>query len=265
MGPQTPAISKRFFAVTSLGSKRWYWVVWPSLEELRASDEVLLHIGEGYENSKAEAVERALDLAGPDGEWIAAKYAKAHQRSKSGRGGEPGKRPAAGSSAAPDVQEFLYRDTRDVVTGRWRSVPHRVVRRTSTYVYVEQRPHMPDDRTPGWLHHDRQTFRLDRRTLERERYAFLPLTAYMADSEEPMFFSKPHHERAVQLGPESTAYLDALKLTWPCTLAEVKSAYRRLAKSAHPDGGGSHADFLALQTAYQQALRMCITGDPYSG
>jgi len=265
MGPHTSAKCKRFFAVTSLGSRRWYWVVWPSLEELRASDEILLHVGEGYEKSKAEAVERALGLAGREGEWIAAKYAKAHQHSRSGMGGGQSQRPTAGSSAAPGIQEFLYRDTRDAVTGRWRSVPHRVARRTSKYVYVEQRPHVSDDQPGGWLHHDQQAFRLDRRTLEREGVAFVPVTAHVADSEDPMFFSKPHHERVGQPGPESTACLDTLKLTWPCTVAEIKSAYRRLAKGAHPDGGGSHAEFLALQTAYEQALRMCRTEDPYSG
>jgi curved DNA-binding protein CbpA len=51
--------------------------------------------------------------------------------------------------------------------------------------------------------------------------------------------------------------LGLLKLSWPCTVAEVKEAYRSLVKLAHPDGGGTHDEFLALQEAYEQALRMC--------
>jgi len=63
--------SRRFFAVTALGRSRWYWVVWPSLEELQASEEILLHVGDGYEKTKAEAVERALELAGSHAEFLA--------------------------------------------------------------------------------------------------------------------------------------------------------------------------------------------------
>ena len=55
---------RRFVAVTSLSKSRWYWVIWPSLDEIQASDEPLLHVGEGYEKTKSEAVERALELAG---------------------------------------------------------------------------------------------------------------------------------------------------------------------------------------------------------
>jgi hypothetical protein len=64
-------MSRRFFAIASLGQNRWYWVVWPSLEELQASAESLLHIGEGYESAKVQAVERALELAGKYAKWIA--------------------------------------------------------------------------------------------------------------------------------------------------------------------------------------------------
>ena len=63
--------NRRFFAVTSLGRSRWYWVVWPPLAELQASEEVLLHIGDGCEKTKAEAVERALEVAGSHAEFLA--------------------------------------------------------------------------------------------------------------------------------------------------------------------------------------------------
>ena len=48
-----------------------------------------------------------------------------------------------------------------------------------------------------------------------------------------------------------------LNLSWPCTLTEVKRAYRKLVKGAHPDGGGNQDKFLALQEAYEQALQLC--------
>jgi curved DNA-binding protein CbpA len=34
----------------------------------------------------------------------------------------------------------------------------------------------------------------------------------------------------------------------------VRTQYRELAKRYHPDAGGSHADFLALQQAYEQVM-----------
>lgn len=43
-----------------------------------------------------------------------------------------------------------------------------------------------------------------------------------------------------------------LHLQAEISLAEVRSQYRELAKRYHPDAGGSHADFLALQLAYEQ-------------
>ena len=71
---------KTFFAIASLGKKRWYWVVWPSLELLQSSEELVRHVADGYERTKAEAVDRALEMAGMDGEWVAAKYAKLYRR-----------------------------------------------------------------------------------------------------------------------------------------------------------------------------------------
>jgi DnaJ-class molecular chaperone len=43
------------------------------------------------------------------------------------------------------------------------------------------------------------------------------------------------------------------------SLAEVRTRYRELAKRYHPDSGGSHADFLALQQAYEQVLEYLQT------
>jgi DnaJ-domain-containing protein 1 len=45
-----------------------------------------------------------------------------------------------------------------------------------------------------------------------------------------------------------------LQLQAEVSLAEVRAQYRELAKLSHPDAGGSHADFLALQQAYEQVV-----------
>jgi DnaJ-class molecular chaperone len=50
-----------------------------------------------------------------------------------------------------------------------------------------------------------------------------------------------------------------LHLQAEVSLAEVRSQYRELAKRYHPDAGGSHADFLALQQAYEQVMEYLQT------
>jgi DnaJ domain len=58
----------------------------------------------------------------------------------------------------------------------------------------------------------------------------------------------PHWGRSEYLRP----YLDLLGLDIPFTQEQLKSAYRSLAKSVHPDSGGSHASFLRLKDAYDK-------------
>lgn len=50
-------------------------------------------------------------------------------------------------------------------------------------------------------------------------------------------------------------YLTTLGLKQPYTVNEAKRAYRRLAKTAHPDKGGSTQAFVKLKTAFDTALR----------
>jgi DnaJ-class molecular chaperone len=50
-----------------------------------------------------------------------------------------------------------------------------------------------------------------------------------------------------------------LHLQAEVSLAEVHSQYRELSKRYHPDAGGSHADFLALQQAYEQVMEYLQT------
>jgi hypothetical protein len=46
-----------------------------------------------------------------------------------------------------------------------------------------------------------------------------------------------------------------LGLCWPCTEEEVRAAYRRLTKTAHPDHGGTPEEFGRIREAYERALR----------
>jgi hypothetical protein len=243
---------RRFIAIASLSKNRWYWVVWPSLDEIQASDEPLLHVGEGYEETKSEAVARALELAGNYAEWIAAKYARIYHRNKTSVKQRRFTPRTPERSNTLKMHEFLYRDVYDPESKQWVPVPHRVVRRTRKFVFIEQQPYSPGELTGSWFDRESPTFRLNRRMLEQEGYAFVPTTAYVEDAEE-IYFSNEYTQIS---GDIQIKCIQMLNLSWPCTEAEVKGAYRKLVKSAHPDGGGSQELFLALQEAYEQALHL---------
>ena len=49
--------------------------------------------------------------------------------------------------------------------------------------------------------------------------------------------------------------LATLGLSAPYTKADVRRAYKRLAKTTHPDLGGSHQAFIKLKQAHDSALR----------
>jgi hypothetical protein len=254
MGINKPEKEKRrFFAVTSLSKDRWYWVVWPSLDEIQTSEEPLLHVGGGYEKTKSEALERALELAGNYAERIAGKYARIYHRQKTSvkRGRRHPRMPEGPNTLK--IHEFLYRDVYDPESGQWVPVPHRVVRRTNKFVFIEQQPYSPDELTGSWFDRGSPTFRLDRQMLEQEGFAYIPATAYVEDVEE-IYFNDEYTLVSVEV---QIKCIQMLNLTWPCTEADVKGAYRKLVKSAHPDGGGSQDQFLALQEAYEQALQLC--------
>jgi hypothetical protein len=55
-------------------------------------------------------------------------------------------------------------------------------------------------------------------------------------------------------GPGPRPWLDVLGLSWPCSAAEVRRAYRRLALERHPDRGGTATAFDALTKARDAAL-----------
>ena len=83
--------------------------------------------------------------------------------------------------------------------------------------------------------------------LEQEGYALAPIT----EIDDPLFFTGPYQERLVQFTDQAPAALTLLGLSLPCTMAQVKAAYRKRVKQFHPDHGGSHEEIF-----WPSSLRM---------
>jgi hypothetical protein len=73
-------------------------------------------------------------------------------------------------------------------------------------------------------------------------------------------YSEPAYQRKIALGAASASgvprCLAALGLRFPCTVTQVKSAFKKLATKAHPDQGGSDATFVKLTQDYERALEL---------
>lgn len=80
------------------------------------------------------------------------------------------------------------------------------------------------------------------RPLERE--------SYLSDNEA-------FKQNNLYLGVSQTVEeaLVVLGLKYPCSVEEIKQAYRQMAKTHHPDHGGDQITFMRVQTAYQMILK----------
>jgi hypothetical protein len=136
---------------------------------------------------------------------------------------------------------------------------HRIVKETSRKIYVDREPFREDQ----WEHrgedgsepsgHDRETHALiiDRALLKREgryrdRRSYRDLYFY-ATEEDGI--------REVAAALESAhPWCATLGVNFPCSVVDVKAAYRQLAKESHPDRGGDPPSFRAVEQAYREAL-----------
>ena len=70
---------------------------------------------------------------------------------------------------------------------------------------------------------------------------------------------RPQRVRVVAIdAPESRQAFALLGLEPPSTPDQIRQAYRRQARSLHPDFGGASEPFILLQRAYRLALESCI-------
>lgn len=127
-------------------------------------------------------------------------------------------------------------------------VPYRILAITSQRIKVQLLPDSINGE-PATAK-DKSPLFLDRQTLAARG------KQYHTRYHEYFYTTKP--ERDPEQRYSSPEKVSILNLPTPYTEADVRRAYKRLAKTAHPDCGGSEAAFIELKKAHDAALRSAV-------
>jgi hypothetical protein len=266
------------FACCSVGIGRWFWVAWESESDARAHSPAL---ASGYEASANRAEQKAVERVGPGLKRLPAKWASGYKRnggaarvpdseggaggvkatsrpkSRFGRPGAPARRDGGATRLA-----FLYSaiepEPPDSL-GHVAVARHRIVKQNARKIHVDCDPFDEDE----WARRGEQggessedvpktrTLAVDRVLLRQEgrflrRHGGRDLIFYASEQDGI---------RDVEAALTAKhAWCAVLGVQFPCSADSIKTAYRRLAMTLHPDAGGDPAEFRAVEQAYRDAL-----------
>lgn len=240
------------WSVCSLGKQRWYWVVWRSTDALWNGEDP---VTSGYATDRGAAevaaigAARSTAAAGQSVTLLPAGFAQRQHRTLA-----VAQRAArASTSTTAGTVEFVYSSWYSDQDDKKRWTRRRIVKKTKTRIYAEKRI-VREEEDRGWFNtsygggqpnsYDVETFVLDRDEMERNGSAW-------SRSLGGRFYLAPEAQRDQWFTPPC---FNTLELTLPCDATEVKRAYLRLSRIHHPDAGGDAAAFIALQSAYEEAL-----------
>jgi hypothetical protein len=244
---------------TKLGPGRAYWVVFSP-----GSDGETIH-GEGYEADTAAAERAARAVVNRVNDRHRGRY-EVFWQGKAGfatwrhkkKVAEERRRRGANFGGAR-IQDYLYthhEPDRGADCGPkpcWKA--HLILKETPQRVWVH-----PDGCPVEDLGTERERFRslgddsaidLDRRKLERKG-------CVSSRRGHHSFYLLPEGGGPAHATAASAMTLQALQLLglgWPCNAEDLKAAYRRRSKEAHPDVGGSPEEFRRVREAYEHAAR----------
>jgi hypothetical protein len=231
---------------TRVGRNRVHWVAYDD----RADSEDRRIVDQGYAASLPEADTAARAALATAGMYQARRLSRgpgSFKRADRDKAHAPS-RPASSVRARP--REYLYtRQPSDEDDGPLIAA-HLVIKKTAKRVYVTRKSCGPDqigteDESWGL---DERTIALDRARLERDG------SVYSGSHRHSDFYAT----RDAAIGDEprgAQAAFRVLGLRAPCTLDDIKAAYRRRALEVHPDRGGAPTDFQAVEAAYRRLLR----------
>jgi DnaJ family protein A protein 2 len=236
-----------------VGPDRYFWIAYPCYNAAVADE----HPAHGYAASAAKADAAIFAAVGRIGSRPHAKNATGAKYARQYLHRLAVERRMQKTSTATDAATltFVYRHWISDYDGAEVWTPYRIVKTTKTRVYVDAERYRPDlaVRPDDWIAHDRPAFLLDRAQPESNGYAWKKRSYACFYTEA----GKQDHEAERRLrfnGYRTPDCLSRLGLGHGATITEIKRAYRRLALQHHPDRGGDAATFMAITSAYEQAV-----------
>jgi hypothetical protein len=229
------------FSRHNIGKNRWYWVVGRFMEE---PDSV------GIAECPEVALEQAERKVGPVrhvGNWMArSQWAKqrAIQRSQ--------QKPSGSATARLEFVYECHRSYSDYDGSGSDSIkPHRIVKRTNKRLYVDAEPYREHAEPTGdWWDWVESTFVLDRHEFETTGKAARSSRHWWSRT----YYASPEVYFAERRRDSRPECFVALGVDCDATEKQIKSAYRRLAKTHHPDMGGDPEEFKQVRLAYEKAM-----------
>ncbi len=237
---------------TRVGRNRVHWVAY----DARPGSEDARIIDQGYAISLVEADDAARSALAAEGMYQARRTSKGFGGAPRKDQGEPQKpsRPARIVQAQP--RQYLYtRHEHDQEDGPFVAA-HLILKKTARKVYVTRRSCGPDQlgtEDENWGPNEPK-IPLDRAELEREG------SAYAKGYRQSDFYGNREAAMGDSADRRDKAFHD-LGIRAPCTVEEIKAAYRLRAFEVHPDRGGNPSEFQAVEAAYRRLLREAQTPD----
>ncbi len=243
MSEQHPAWTRK-----RVGRNRVHWVAYN--DRVESPDRRI--IDQGYATTLPEADSAAKAALAAAGLYQARRLSTGFGGSRPRVPAEKAERPARPAPRPPQSRprEYLYTRRHSDQDESPLIAAHLVVKKTAKRIYVTRRTIGPDQigtDDENWTS-DEKTIPLDRIRLEREG------SVYSSGHRHSDFYTT--RDAAIGENPASGPEpFVVLRLRPPCTLDEIKDAYRTRAKEVHPDRGGSPTDFQAVEAAYRRLVQ----------
>ncbi len=228
-----------------IGRDRVHWVAYDD----KAGAEGRSIVAQGYASSLVEADAAARSALAEAGMYRARRSGGSFASSSASKRPEA-QRPSRSAASAPArPREYLYTRRHRDEDGGSVVCAHLVVKKTPRKVYVTQQScwwARVGSEEETWNPADR-SIALDRARLEQDG------SIYSGRYPHSNFYRAREDAADESTKPEEVAF-GVLGLGAPCTLDDIKAAYRRKALEVHPDRGGSQGDFRAVEDAYRQLV-----------
>ena len=230
---------------TRIGRDRVHWVAYDDLP----GAEGRVTVAQGYAATLREA-DVAARAALADAGIFGSRRAPARPGLGSRGDREKARRPDAPATGRAPRREYLYTRREGDQEGDHFIAAHLVIARTPTKVRVSRQSCGPDQIGTD----DEQweavgpAIALDRARLQKDGQD------YSKGYPDSAFYASRERARG-DSGWDGRAALAILGIEPPCTVEDIKTAYRLRSLQVHPDRGGDAGDFRAVEDAYRRLLR----------